>query len=46
MNFGTVLNEAHRKNLNKYGYIVYDLGVATQSELFDDDIINNFKTIL
>ena len=45
MNFGKELNEANKNNLNKYGYIVYDLG-ATYSDLFNEDILNNFKTVL
>ena len=40
MNFGKELNEANKNNLNKYGYIVYDLG-ATYSDLFNEDILNN-----
>ena len=40
MNFGKELNEANKNNLNKYEYIVYDLG-ATYSDLFNEDILNN-----
>ena len=38
MNFGKELNEANKNNLNKYGYIVYYLGVATLSDMFNEDI--------